>query len=471
MKEALSMGNYDVIIIGAGPAGIFCAIRLVRQNPGIKVLMLEKGQDIMERSCPSRINKKPCYSCTTCGVTSGWGGAGAFSDGKLALSTEVGGILGNYLDQVDFEAGIRAVHDIYLEFGAPKKVFGLENQEEILNLQHRSALAGLRLVPAPVRHMGTGRTQKILYKMQEYLLAQGVEVRVKCPVESITVEDGDVAGVVTTKGERISARYVICAPGRLGAQWLEKQAGALKLQTAVNPVDIGVRVELPAVVMEPLTKLTYEAKFLFTSPTFEDRVRTFCMNPCGEVVMENTDGLITVNGHTHAELRTENTNFALLVSKNFTEPFKQPIAYGRYVASLANMLSGGVIVQRLGDLMHGRRSTAERIAKGLVVPTLKEAVPGDLSMVLPYRHFLAIIEMLKAMDQVSPGVYSRHTLIYGVEVKFYSSRLQVSNVLETTIGNLFMAGDGAGITRGLAQASLSGMVVAREIGCRLTVAS
>lgn len=461
------MSKYDCIIVGAGPAGIFCALELVRSNTGMKILMLEKGRDLPERVCPSREKKAPCFGCNSCAVVSGWGGAGAFSDGKLALSTDVGGMLGEYLDRRSFEEGIEYVHDIYLEFGAPEKIYGLERQEEIELLQKRAALAGLRLVPAPVRHMGTGRTQKILQRMQDYLKEKGVAVRTRSPVASILVENGTAAGVVTEDGEEIAARYVVCAPGRHGAEWLVKEALRLGLETTINPVDIGLRVELPAAVLEPLTDITYEAKFLFTSPTFEDRVRTFCMNPYGEVVMENTDGIITVNGHTHAEYKTENTNFALLVSKTFTEPFKEPIAYGKYIASLANMLGGGVIVQRLGDLMQGRRSTAERLAKGMVVPTLQEATPGDLSLVLPYRHFLAIIEMLQAMDQVAPGVYSRHTLLYGVEVKFYSSRLKVSGDLETGLPKLFVAGDGAGITRGLSQASLSGVVAGRAIARRV----
>lgn len=461
------MTKFDCIIVGAGPAGIFCALELVRKDPGIKILILEKGLDLRERSCPSQEKNAPCFGCASCAIISGWGGAGAFSDGKLAYSTEVGGMLERYLDRQEFEDGIKYIHDIYLEFGAPEKIYGLERQDQIELLQKRATLAGMRLVPAPVRHLGTGRTAEILQQMQDYLLEQGVAIETRSPVASILVKDGAAAGVVTEDGKEIFARYVVCAPGRHGAEWLVNEAVRLGLETAINPVDIGLRVELPAAVMEPLTDLTYEAKFLFTSPTFEDRVRTFCMNPYGAVVMENTDGIITVNGHTHADYKTEYTNFALLVSKTFTEPFKQPITYGKYIASLANMLGGGVIVQRLGDLMHGRRSTAERIAKGLVVPTLQEAVPGDLSLVLPYRHFLAIIEMLRALDQVAPGVYSPHTLLYGVEVKFYSSRLAVNNELETGLQNLFVAGDGAGITRGLSQASLSGVVIGRSIARRL----
>jgi uncharacterized FAD-dependent dehydrogenase len=467
LSKGGAMKKYDCIIIGAGPAGIFCALELVRQKENIDVLILEKGRNLRDRVCPSREKKAPCFGCASCAVISGWGGAGAFSDGKLTYSTEVGGMLGSYLDKDDFEEGIKYVHHIYLEFGAPEELYGLENQEEIETLQKKAALAGMRLVPAPVRHLGTGRTQEVLQQMQDYLLERGVAIETKAPVEFIKVKDGAAAGVITSEGEELAADYVVCAPGRYGSEWLVKEAKRLGLEMAVNPVDIGLRVELPAVVMEKITDLTYEGKFLFTSPTFEDRVRTFCMNPYGEVVMENTDGLVPVNGHTHADYRTDYTNFALLVSKTFTEPFKQPIAYGKYIASLANMLVDGVIVQRLGDLMKGRRSTDERIAKGLVIPTLQEATPGDLSLVLPYRHFLAILEMLKALDQVAPGVYSPHTLLYGVEVKFYSSRLEVSRTLETKVNNLFVAGDGAGITRGLAQASLSGVMAGREIGVRL----
>jgi len=460
------MKKYDCIIVGAGPAGIFCALELARLKKGIKILILEKGRDLRDRACPSREKKAPCFGCASCAVVSGWGGAGAFSDGKLAYSTEVGGMLGSYLSKGDFQEGIDYVHKIYLEFGAPEQLYGLVNPDGIDMLQKKAALAGMRLVQAPIRHLGTGRTQDVLQQMQNYLLERGVEIKTDAAVGSIIINGGAVQGVLTADGEELAADYVVCAPGRYGSEWLGKEAERLGLETAINPVDIGLRVELPAVVMEKITDLTYEGKFIFTSPTFEDRVRTFCMNPYGEVVMENTDGLVTVNGHTHAEYRTENTNFALLVSKTFTEPFKQPIAYGKYVASLANMLAGGVMVQRLGDLMKGRRSTAERIGKGMVIPTLQEAIPGDLSLVLPYRHFLAILEMLKALDQVAPGVYSPHTLLYGVEVKFYSSRLDVSRALETRRRNLFVAGDGAGITRGLAQASLSGVVVGREIAKR-----
>jgi len=461
------VAEYDVVLVGAGPAAIFCAMELAWQYPGLKLLMLEKGRDLQERHCPSQEKQAPCFNCPSCAIVSGWGGAGAFSDGKLALSTEVGGLLGQYLEQRQFAAGIDYVHRVYIRFGAPQKVYGLEHQEEIIALQRQAALAGLRLVPAPIRHLGTGRTQQVLQQMQDYLLEQDVEIRTKSAVASLLTRDGVANGVVTEQGEEIRSKFVVCAPGRQGSEWMTREAGRLGLEMYINPVDIGLRIELPAIVMEPLTRLTYEAKFIYSTPTFEDTVRTFCMNPHGEVVMENTDGIVTVNGHSHAEAKTEYTNFALLVSKCFTEPFKKPIAYGKYIASLANMLGGGVIVQRLGDLMSGHRSTKDRISKGLVAPTLQEATPGDLSLVLPYRHCTAILETLKALDQVAPGVCSRHTLLYGVEVKFYSSRLNVTDELETEIRNLFVAGDGAGITRGLAQASLSGVVAARAISKRL----
>lgn len=311
--------------------------------------------------------------------------------------------------------------------------------------------------------MGTGRSQEVLQAMQDALVQRGVAIETGVEVTEILVESGRATGVRTKDGREIRGDYVIVGPGRQGADWLVKEGKRLKLHSIVNPVDIGVRVELPAEVMEELTSTVFEAKFIYYSRTFEDRVRTFCMCPHGEVVMENNDGLITVNGHSHAERKTSNTNFALLVSKTFTQPFHEPIAYGRYIAGLANLLGGGVIVQRLGDLQNGRRSTKERIAKGLVRPTLEEATPGDLSLVLPYRHLLALMEMLKALDQIAPGVNSRNTLLYGVEVKFYSSRLKLNAHLETEIANLYAVGDGAGVTRGLMQASISGMIAAKAI--------
>ncbi|AGL03959.1 NAD(P)/FAD-dependent oxidoreductase [Desulfoscipio gibsoniae] len=459
--------HYDVIIVGAGPAGIFAALELSGKRKDLRVLILEKGRDINQRICPSREKGGSCFNCHPCSTVCGWGGAGAFSDGKLTLSSEIGGSLEQYLGEDKLNEMIKEVDQVYLQFGAPEHVYGLEHQDEIHEFQRQATVADLKLIPVAIRHLGTGRCQEILQNMYEHLIKKGIEVRTRVAVDQIITDGHLVKGVRTVDGEEITGDHVILAPGREGAEWLAQEAYRLELQTGVNPVDIGVRVEVPAAVMEPLTRVFYESKLIYYSRAFDDRVRTFCMNPRGEVVMENNDGLVTVNGHSHAFNKTDNTNFAVLVSKTFTEPFREPIAYGKYVASLANLLGGGVIVQRLGDLLEGHRSTVDRMKKCLVMPTLKEATPGDLSLVFPYRHLVAIVEMLKALDVIAPGVYSRYTLLYGVEVKFYSSRLALSNGLETRIKNLFAAGDGAGVTRGLAQASVAGIVAAREILSRI----
>lgn len=453
--------KYDVIIVGGGPAGIFAALELV-ETTTLKILILEKGRGLEERFCPSKEKGVACVKCSPCSIVCGWGGAGAFSDGKLTLSTEVGGFLDEYISKERLHKLIREVDDIYLKFGAPPEVYG-SDEEAIARIEKRAVLADLRLIPSRIRHLGTGRTQTVLKAMQDFLVDKGVTIATGVEVAEILTKDGAAVGVRTKKGDTYFGKHLIIGPGREGSDWLLKESRRLGLHSTVNPVDIGVRVELPAEVLEELTSIIFETKFIYYSKTFEDRVRTFCMCPYGEVVMETQDGLQTVNGHSHAERKTANTNFAVLVSKTFTEPFKEPIAYGRYVAGLANLLGGGVIVQRLGDLQNGRRSTKERLRKGLVRPTLEEATPGDLSLVLPYRHLLAIQEMLQALDVVAPGVNSRNTLLYGVEVKFYSSRLRLSKGLETQIRNMYAVGDGAGVTRGLMQASISGVIAAREI--------
>lgn len=459
--------NYDVVIVGAGPAGIFAALELIRNKKNMRILILEKGKNLENRVCMAREKNNICFQCNPCSTICGWGGAGAFSDGKLTLSTEIGGSLEQYTDESMLKDLIGYVDGIYVEFGAPENIYGLENTEKVEEFARRAVHAELKLIPVTIRHMGTGRCKEILENMQNYLLNQGVEICVSCPVDSLTTEESEVKGVYTAHGEEILSKYVLVAPGREGSEWLTREAHRLNLHTVINPVDIGVRVEVPSTIMEPLTSILYEAKVIYYSRSFDDKVRTFCMNPYGEVVLENNNGLVTVNGHSHAYKKTDNTNFAVLVSKTFTEPFKEPAAYGKYIASLANLLGGNIIIQRLGDLIDGQRSTPDRIKKCLTIPTLPEATPGDLSLVFPYRYLVGIVEMLKALNEVAPGIYSRYTLLYGVEVKFYSSRLKLTNSLETQIRNLFAAGDGAGITRGLAQASASGILVAREILNRL----
>lgn len=456
------MKQYDVIIVGAGPAGIFSALELIRKDPSLKIVMLEKGNDIDKRVCPVAEYQKTCAHCTNCSITSGFGGAGAFSDGKLTLTTRFGGMLGEYIGDIELAKMIDYVDSIYLEFGATDEVFGDENDPRIENIKRQAAAAELLLVPARIRHLGTEQCYKILQRIRIWL-GEHVEIVTNCAVDKILIDDNTFVGVQTIDGRIWHSDKGIVVPGRDGADWFAGEAKRLGLESVVNPVDIGVRVEVPAEVFSHITDVVYESKFIFYSRQFDDRVRTFCMNPYGAVVVENNDGLMIVNGHSYQEKKTPNTNFALLVSKTFTEPFKEPLSYGKYVAQLANMLGGGVIVQRLGDLQDGRRSTEARIKRGLVQPTLSDATPGDLSLVLPHRHVVSLLEMLEALDKVAPGVNSRHTLLYGVEVKFYSNRIKLDNELRTTIKGMWAAGDGAGITRGLAQASAAGVVAARSV--------
>ncbi len=451
--------KYDVIIVGAGPAGIFAALELTEKTD-FKILMLDRGPDINQRKCPASRGFE-CVHCEPCLLLSGWGGAGAFSDGKLTLSTEVGGWLNQYISSEELERLIDYVDKVYLKFGATEHVYGgdLEKVEEI---ERKASLAGLKFVRQKIRHMGTEKCAETLRKMRQKLDGK-IDFKPKRDVKGLIVKDGCVEGVETFDGEKFFGKYVIVAPGRSGAEWLQSEAQALGLKTLNNPVDVGIRVEVLASVMEELTNALYEPKLIYYSKSFDDHVRTFCVAPYGEVITESYNGVLTVNGQSYAERKTENTNFAILVSTSFTEPFKEPIAYGKYLARLSNLLSGGVIIQRLGDLEAGRRSTPERISRSVVTPTLKNATPGDLSFVLPYRYLADIREMLQALDKISPGIYSRDTLLYGVEVKFYSSKLQLSPCLETRVRNLFTIGDGAGVTRGLVQASASGVIVAREI--------
>lgn len=455
------MKQYDVIIIGAGPAGIFAALEIVSSGKEIKVLMIEKGLDIDARICPSAVREVSCTACSECGLLCGWGGAGAFSDGKLSLSKEIGGNLARYTGEQELQALIDYTDGLYVKFGAPSTVYG-GDMEKVKALKDTAETKGLTLVPSKIRHIGTDRCPGVLKRMQAELDAK-VDILFSESVKKIIVEHGKAVGVEAGNGDVYHSDFLVVAPGREGALWLERQAKLLGLSLLKNPVDIGVRVELPAEVLEPLTSVIYEPKLIYHTKKFNDKIRTFCVNPYGEVVKEYVKGVWIVNGHSYSNKKTLNTNFALLVSTHFTEPFDEPHLYGRYVARLANLLGKGVILQRLGDLNAGRRSNPSRISRGRVKPTLTDAVPGDLSFALPHRYISNILEMLKVIDKIAPGVNSPHTLLYGVEVKFYSRQLKLSSNLETEIENLFAIGDGAGVSRGLIQASASGIIAAREI--------
>lgn len=451
--------RYDVIIVGAGPAGIFTALEIIQKSP-LNVLLIEKGNDIEKRNCPMELTGK-CAHCSTCNILSGWGGAGAYSDGKLNLSPYIGGFLDKYIDRQKLVELIEYVDKIYLRFGAPDKVYEPEIQiaEKI---KARASKNGLLFIPSKIRHIGTEKCVEVLKAIREEL-SKKVDIIFNSDVSKIIVNKGKAIGVELNDKRKIYSNYIVVAPGRAGSSWLSSEAKRLRLSTELNPVDIGVRVEVPASVCEELTKVCYEPKFIYYSKTFDDTVRIFCVNPYGEVVRENINGIWTVNGHSYANKKTDNTNFAILSSTYFTEPFREPILYGQSIAKLANYLGQGVLIQRLGDLKKGRRSTHERILRNPVQPTLKDATPGDLSFVLPYRYLVNIVEMLEALDKVMPGLNTNSTLLYGVEIKLYSMRIKLTKNLETEIENLFAAGDGAGISRGLIQASVSGILVAREI--------
>lgn len=446
-----------MIIVGAGPAGIFAALELVRHD-GMRVLMLEKGPPVEERVCPARVSS--CRKCTPCSITCGWGGAGAFSDGKLTLSPDVGGWLEEYVGRERLAELIEEADRLWLEFGAPPELFG--DDEKSAAWARKAVTADLHLIPVRLRHLGTDRCRSVLARIGERLRDR-VELRSGTEVTGVLVESGRASGVKTSSGEEISAGAIILAPGREGAEWLAGLLRSLGGEVRANAVDIGVRVEVPAPVLEELTRDLYEPKLIYYSRAFEDRVRTFCVNPHGEVCVERYGDVLTVNGHSYSDHRSELTNFAVLVNTRFTDPFRQPIAYGKYVARLANLLGEGILVQRLGDLERGRRSTAERLARSTIAPSLRDATPGDLSFVLPYRYLKDIMEMLQALDRLAPGVSSRNTLLYGVEVKFYSARHQLDRSLMTVVPGLYAVGDGAGVTRGLMQASVSGMISARSI--------
>ena len=471
MSETL---QYDAVIIGAGPAGIFTALEISEKKPDARVLIVDMGRALKSRVCPMRTTGK-CMNCQPCAIVHGWAGAGAFSDGKLSLSPEVGGHISDYVGEKEAMALLRYADEQYLRFGAPQEIHGL-NTPMVDHFRYEASKHNIHLVPCPVRHLGTEHAAAVLGAMYDHLIEKtNTEFAERTAAQELLVEDGHIRGVVLqdAQGNRRQCRapFVVAAPGRGGAAWLAEQSHALGLEVLNNEVDIGVRVEVPNAVMDHLTEHLYEAKLIYYSDTYENKVRTFCMNPGGVVSEEHYEGgIAVVNGHSYGDksLWTENTNFSILVSTHFTEPFNQPIEYGRYIAKLANMLTGGpIMVQRLGDLLQGRRTDASRLAKSTTRPTLSSAVPGDLSFVLPNRYLQSIVEALRAFDKLAPGLYSRNTLLYGVEVKFYSSKVSVANNFETKVAGLYTIGDGADITRGLMQASCTGVVVARDIVSKL----
>ena len=453
------MNHYDVLIVGAGPGGIYSAYELLKIRPDLKVAVFERGHALEKRKCPIDGDKvKSCIKCKTCAIMSGFGGAGAFSDGKYNLTNDFGGTLYEYVGKKKAMELMEYVDDINMAHGgAGTKLYTTANTRfKKICIQNE-----LNLLDASVRHLGTDINYIVLENLYNEL-KEHVDFFFDTPVEH--VEKTEEGYLIRTEKEEYSCKKCIVSVGRSGSSWMEKVCQELDIPTKSNRVDIGVRVELPAVVFSELTDELYESKIVYRTEKFEDRVRTFCMNPKGAVVSENTNGIVTVNGHSYEnpELQTENTNFALLVAKHFSLPFKDSNGYGESIARLSNMLGGGVIVQRFGDLVRGRRSTEKRIEEGLVIPTLA-ATPGDLSLVLPKRILDGIIEMIYALDKIAPGTANPDTLLYGVEVKFYNMEVSIDENLESLHKGLFIIGDGSGVTHSLSHASASGVYVARYI--------
>lgn len=461
----------DIIIIGAGPAGLFSAYQLIKFQPDLRVCIIEQGNDIYKRKCPISEGKaEKCIGCNPCNIMRGFGGAGAFSDGKYNFTTNFGGWLNQYISDEKVLKLIDYVDDINMELyekktgstNHPRKFTSINSEWKSKCLQH-----DLHLLDGSVRHLGTENNLLILEQMYEDLCDYGVEFIFNAKVTDFNINESNkwtINAIKYNKDFEIISNYLVCAPGRSGAEWFSEQCNRLKLKQINNQVDIGVRVELPNHVFNHITDDIYELKVKYRSKGYEDIIRTFCMNPGGHVVSENTDGIITVNGHSFDDpaLRSNNTNFALLVSNVFTEPFKEPHKYGKSIASFSNMLGGDVIVQRFGDLIKNRRTDQKRLSKSFTQPTLK-ATPGDLSLVLPKRHLDNIIEMIYQLDKIAPGTANDDTLLYGVEVKFYSSKIELDEHLETKLHNMYAIGDGCGITRGLSQAAASGILVANSI--------
>ncbi len=453
------MKTYDVIIIGAGPGGIFSAYELAKLNPALKLAVFETGHPLQKRKCPIDGEKvKSCIGCKSCSIMSGFGGAGAFSDGKYNITNDFGGTLYEYLGKKKALELMHYVDEINMAYGGEgTKLYSTAGSKfKKLCMQN-----DLHLLDASVRHLGTDINYVVLENLYAHL-KEKVDFYFETPVESVYKTESGYR--VCVHGENYECQKCIVSVGRSGSKWMEKVCRELDIPTKSNRVDIGVRVELPAEIFSHLTDELYESKIVYRTNNYEDRVRTFCMNPKGAVVSENTNGIITVNGHSYEDPKkqTQNTNFALLVSKHFSEPFRDSNGYGESIAKLSNMLGGGVIVQRFGDLIRGKRSTPARIEESFTVPTMS-ATPGDLSLVLPKRVLDGIIEMIYALDKIAPGTANDDTLLYGVEVKFYNMEVEVDEHLESRHKGLYVIGDGSGITHSLSHASASGVYVARHI--------
>ena len=451
--------NYDVIIVGAGPGGIFTAYELLEKNSELKLAVFEAGHALEKRRCPIDGDKvKSCIKCKSCAIMSGFGGAGAFSDGKYNITNDFGGTLYEHIGKTKALELMQYVDDINMAYGGEgtKMYTTAGSKFDKLCMQNR-----LQLLSASVRHLGTDINYVVLENLYNKL-KEKVDFFFDCPVERLEVIEGGYR--IHAKEGVYDCNQCVISVGRSGSKWMETVCEDLNIPTKSNRVDIGVRVELPAVIFSHLTDELYESKIVYRTEKFEDKVRTFCMNPHGIVVNENTNGIVTVNGHSYEdpELQTDNTNFALLVAKHFSEPFKDSNGYGESIARLSNMLGGGVIVQRFGDLVRGRRSNAKRIEESMVHPTLA-ATPGDLSLVLPKRILDGIIEMIYALDKIAPGTANDDTLLYGVEVKFYNMEVDIDDNLETRYPGLYVIGDGSGVTHSLSHASASGVYVARKI--------
>ena len=461
--------NYDVIIVGAGPAGIFTAYELKKQKPQSKILLIEAGKQIDKRHCP-KDRTNVCVSCKPyCHITSGFSGAGAFSDGKLSLSYEVGGDLPNLVGAKTAQEFIDYTDKIYLDFGADTKVEGIDNNDAVKEIRRKAIQGGLKLVDCPIRHLGTERAQEIYLKIQNHLLEVGVEIKFDTLVKNLIIENNSVTGALLTdsltkkKDEEVFSNKVVVATGRKGADWLKDMCVEHNINHSAGPVDIGVRVELRNEVMESVNNVLYESKLIGHPLPFKDKVRTFCQNPGGFVSQENYDNnLAIVNGHSYKNLKSDNTNLAILSSHNFAEPFNEPIEYGKKVAELVNMLGNGkILVQRYGDILDGKRTWEHELYESNVKHTLPDAEAGDLTSAMPYRTMTNILNFIEAMDTVVPGFASRETLLYGPEIKFYSNKIKLDTNFETNIKGLHCLGDSSGWTRGLMMASAMGVMMGR----------